>query len=244
MTSFLFIPLDNGTGTFRPILGQGWTLELEMMFYAIFATCLAFPRKTGMALLCGALVAIPVAGIFIHSGPFHFWTSAIVIEFLIGVLIGLAYRGRQPTSFSGHIPTVLVIVATWLVAVRLLGPGNIYDWRFGSWAAAGAVVAIAVFSRQTENREGWLAKLGNISYSLYLVHIIVLLVIAKVSDEMFGERIPLVLGIGYVATTIVGSLIVASLSYRWIERPMEHAIKRLLERPSSATVKAIRERTS
>ncbi|MYL99000.1 acyltransferase family protein [Novosphingobium sp. FGD1] len=233
VTSFLFIPLDDGTGRFRPILGQGWTLELEMMFYVIFAACLAFRRSTGMALLCAALVALPIAGMFIHSGPFHFWTSAILLEFLIGVLIGLAYRSRKPTDFPGHIPLILGIIAIWLVAVRVLGPGNIYDWRFGSWAAAGAVVAIAVFARQTENRKGVLSWLGDISYSLYLVHILVLLVVAKVSDEMFGERITPGLGVAYVAVTIAGSLLAAAISYRWIERPMERFVRGLFEKSPS-----------
>ncbi len=43
--SFAFIPYLNEVGSHRPILGQGWTLNYEMFFYALFAASLFFARR-------------------------------------------------------------------------------------------------------------------------------------------------------------------------------------------------------
>ena len=46
LRSFLFIPFANGArgGAVQPVLGVGWTLNLEIYFYGIFALSLFAPR--------------------------------------------------------------------------------------------------------------------------------------------------------------------------------------------------------
>jgi len=53
--SFFFIPMQNATGALMPIVGQGWTLEYEMMFYTVFAPAVLVPRRAAVALVSGAL---------------------------------------------------------------------------------------------------------------------------------------------------------------------------------------------
>ncbi len=47
--SYLFVPVLRDGGELRPVLGQGWTLEYEMFFYALFAISMLLPRRVGLA---------------------------------------------------------------------------------------------------------------------------------------------------------------------------------------------------
>ena len=42
LTSVLFIPWDDGTGSIRPVLRLGWTLNYEVFFYLLFGVALLF----------------------------------------------------------------------------------------------------------------------------------------------------------------------------------------------------------
>ncbi|MDQ0838836.1 acyltransferase family protein [Sphingomonas faeni] len=95
ITNLSFYPVAGPEGKVRPILGQGWTLELEMMFYVIFSACLAFKKRVGMRILFVSLMILPIMGILELPYPFEFWTSGLIIEFLLGINLGLLYRNFQ-----------------------------------------------------------------------------------------------------------------------------------------------------
>jgi peptidoglycan/LPS O-acetylase OafA/YrhL len=41
--SYLFLPVTDSAGHFRPVLPVGWTLTYEFLFYLLFAAALLFP---------------------------------------------------------------------------------------------------------------------------------------------------------------------------------------------------------
>lgn len=49
--SLLFIPFDKGNGLIQPLLFQGWTLNLEMVFYGLFA-CRCCSARCGYRWRC------------------------------------------------------------------------------------------------------------------------------------------------------------------------------------------------
>jgi peptidoglycan/LPS O-acetylase OafA/YrhL len=52
--SLLFIPyVALSSEAVRPIVAQGWTLNFEMLFYAVFAVALLFRRRLEIAILIG-----------------------------------------------------------------------------------------------------------------------------------------------------------------------------------------------
>ena len=61
--SLAFIPYSNDEGSWNPILPQGWTLNYEMMFYAIFALGLSLPRRFALPAVSMTL------GAFVMFGP-------------------------------------------------------------------------------------------------------------------------------------------------------------------------------
>ncbi len=45
LTSFAFIPFPRSDGFIQPVIGQGWSLNYEMLFYAIYACCFGLGRR-------------------------------------------------------------------------------------------------------------------------------------------------------------------------------------------------------
>jgi peptidoglycan/LPS O-acetylase OafA/YrhL len=131
--SFFFVPYENAAGLVRPILGLGWTLDYEMLFYGIFSISLFFHTRFRYSLIIAVLallvfsrrwgILVPESVAFINV--LYLWADSIVLYFLIGLLIGilrdqLSRRGITPSlSFSrasAWSSGILLsfVAATWL----------------------------------------------------------------------------------------------------------------------------------
>jgi peptidoglycan/LPS O-acetylase OafA/YrhL len=100
-SSLLFFPHLND-GKMRPLIGMGWTLNYEMLFYVLFAVALLLPRRIGLAALFGSFGVLAVAGLAINPTlaaavtPVQFWTAPIILLFVAGVAIGLMRERIAP----------------------------------------------------------------------------------------------------------------------------------------------------
>jgi exopolysaccharide production protein ExoZ len=143
LTSALFIPyFDTTTDLPFPILSQGWTLNFEMFFYALFAISLSFSRRIALPSLSAAFVTLVLVGLawnsisdqaFVltpmpHKPDFiipRFWLHPIILEFLAGVLLAV-YREyilkRGPLRafpFPVTVSTALVVlISYWQISLK------------------------------------------------------------------------------------------------------------------------------
>lgn len=239
LMSLLFIPWDtDGLPIPRPVYELGWTLNYEMFFYALFTLTIGFARETAGAIVLALLAALSVVGVVMEpSSPQAFvWTRAIILEFGFGVVIALLAR-RAVT-----LPRAVRYAAIGLgVAILLYDPMrselHAHDWltpndmwRVLGWGVpaamifAGAALAPApAFPRTPSAPMRLLAHLGDASYALYLVHPVVM---GGFAAAWFGLRLnhwlhPWIA----VWATVVISCVVASLIYRFFERPVTNALQ-------------------
>jgi exopolysaccharide production protein ExoZ len=175
LLSLFFIPFHQSfdpTRAVAPILGQGWTLNYEMVFYVSFALALFLPTKRarasaifiGLGLLCVVgWIAPPVEPLL------YVITSPIMIEFLFGIAVA-AIVYRLP---SGHPRAyfVLLLVA-WLLLIASghakLNPGR--SLVVGLPAATLVLAAIALEQTIRLRPVAVLRSIGDASYALYLCH--------------------------------------------------------------------------
>jgi exopolysaccharide production protein ExoZ len=163
--SFAFVPWRREDGFVQPVLRLGWTLEYEMLFYALVACTLPLRRPVALAAILTALAAIVLAGLAVPftATPLAFWTDPIVAEFGLGVLVAVAARRGWRAGWAGlGALVVCTALAAWVAGL----PGG--DVRV---LVRGIPAALLVFCALSWSRlPRWLVLMGDSSYALYLVH--------------------------------------------------------------------------
>jgi exopolysaccharide production protein ExoZ len=213
LMSLLFIPSENpgGYGVY-PTLNVGWTLNYEMLFYVLFAWALLF-RRQWRVLVVGALLFAVCQAWTSFGWISEFYRSDIVYEFLLGIGIGMLYR-------KGWIRPGL-----WLPLLGIAGALlAIYHWpatpRALTWGLPSAVLVVACISMERYFERSRLLKvMGDCSYSVYLMHVLVLSAGGFVAQR-YGVNAYVMLGVCVVLIAL-GSL----ASYHWLEKGSYRRLK-------------------
>ena len=223
--SALFIPhRDSGTGLLAPYLVPGWTLTYEMVFYAIFGVALFFESKWAR-LVFVAIVFLAMTRLRVHgdaSDPIVFrLTSPMFFEFLAGMIIAEAQRHLADRRHLGKIGAgALTAAAVFLLLVsvpkfetlpRVIG--------FGVPAALVVFGLLAFEDRIAARPIGWLKHLGDASYSLYLVHEILLKLLDPI---LLPSGLPIVVE---ASIYFAGSIAVGLACHAFVEQPLTRAVK-------------------
>jgi exopolysaccharide production protein ExoZ len=224
--SYAFIPAARPSGLMQPVMAQGWTLNYEMLFYAIFAVAVLAPRRVAVLAATLALIALIVAGRLLDPPPpiLAFWGDPLVLEFVFGMAIALGYR----EGWKLPQPLALALIAAGILAVLtgLRIPGA--DHRLVDWGIPAAlIVAGASLGRFSASQAVWrpLIVLGDASYALYLVHAapIRLIIVAARHAGIDLGRTPWL----YFAASFVAALALAIAVHCLFERPVTTALRRL-----------------
>lgn len=209
-----FLPSWNPTGLgYFPVLVVGWTLNFEVFFYISLAFCMLLSRKHFLSILACTFVVLPLAypkNIFYSevAGSAHLW------EFLLGAAIAVAWRNPKLSSF---VTRCTGLALTGVAVLLLLSIGTLPKFR-GTVSVAGLVVVLALLLDRYISSEAaiirWLVKLGDESYSTYLVHGIVLGVFINSTGKDISQVEEFAILLGY----ILGVHMLSALSYRYLER--------------------------
>jgi peptidoglycan/LPS O-acetylase OafA/YrhL len=243
-TFYGFVQVYRGTGVAGQGLGQAWTLCVEVAFYVFLPLwALALGRRRGalwpLALLFAFSVAYQVVVLGLSGDRVAPLDNALIAlpGFLDHFALGMALavlslrweqRGRVPAAARAG-------GAWWLLALALFVAMAVALWHarldsythvqwlvrhelYGLFALAVMVPAVA--------RSGWPARalawgplrhLGEISYGLYLYHLLVLALLSRWGlVHLEGVVHPYLL---WTLCALAGSIVLAELSWRFVERP-------------------------
>ena len=214
--SLLFIPdLDVKRQHLYPTLIVGWTLNYEMVFYAVTAALLLLPRAVRLPALATLFGAIALAGLAIDaSHPVaDFYSDPIILEFVAGAILATLWRTRRLPHRGAA-----AMIATGVVAILVL-PGLVPAHRLLTCGVPAMLVVLGVLTMEARAPIRWLrvpSVLGNASYSIYLWHLFVIAIAARAWSDRG-------LATGY---GIAGGIAVGVLSFRLLEKPLLRAIPR------------------
>jgi exopolysaccharide production protein ExoZ len=230
--SLFFWPQDGAL----PLIHQGWTLNYEMLFYLLFSLSLFFLSKRRVPILIVALLCLVSIGTLLPDGQHKavvVATSPLLIEFILGMLIGRLFI----SAFIIPYPVALIGGVAGFAALFAFSSACRYDsdlsQRFLMWGLPSAAIVLAAtqMERSRSMNLPWLAAVGDASYSLYLSHTFVLPVVGRLWNK-YGIASSVV----FLGVVLGACLLVAFMSYRWIERPAIRWTTMLFDRRSTRPV--------
>lgn len=246
--SITFIPLfDDETYSF-PLHYLGWTLAFEFVFYLAVAALIAVGR--GRYAMLAVVTAVPLIGFALQPALAigKVLTNPILWEFSLGVIACLLYtkgwllRLRLPLTAAAGLSLVALGCAVWLWPEQLVSVGvdtvdgdrsigRVLLWGVPAFLCFAATAGRAV----SDGRLGRLLKLlGDASYSIYLSHLFVVMIIREIMNRVAVHPDVVVL------VTLAASAVAGILIFRLVEAPLlkagRHALNVML--PVHAGAKA------
>jgi len=220
--SYFFLPWRDAAGDVSTVLPVGWTLNLEMAFYVLFAVALAAGVGLLRVILPFLVVAAALAPFVTPGWPaIAMYCDPIVLEFAAGLCLGLlTLRGRVLPAA----PAAIALVGGF--ALLLFVPPVLP--RLLSWGVPAILIMAGTVGLEAPLRRRlprWLLTLGAASYSIYLFHAFILAALGVAL-----QRIPMPLSVSFVLAIAIGcvlSAVVGEFCRRALERPLLVACQRL-----------------
>ena len=211
--------------------GVSWTLPYELLFYALFSIALLIRARKIRLLVTGVLLAGSIAGL-VFPQTWLWYVSSLLLypmnfEFLLGVLAARSFRLLPLRSARWLLLTGLI---AFIVAASLYDPHQLI-WNapldsttFYSIPAFLIIISLAAIEyRSRITYPKILSKIGDASYSLYLIHVPVIAAFVRLLPvSRWPEP-----AVNLVVTLFLIILTMAVIAfYQLVERPMLDWLKR------------------
>ena len=224
--SLLFIPNENPSpllGVF-PTLTVGWTLNYEMLFYVIVSVALfVFKKNTKAVFILVAIVLflIPILNKTIMSGYYRFF----LIEFILGGCVYYLIKFNKKEFNLG----VLILSASLLFL-------NLHP-AFERMLISFFIVMLFVYLERFFKKEILFIKsgifLGNISYSIYLSHTLVINILFVCFTSYRGDINSYTDISLFLFLTTLFTILISYFSYHLIELKTSRILKNTFKKYES-----------
>lgn len=216
-----------------PILGVGWTLVHESLFYVIcgLVVIVGLSRRLPEVLASLSVVAVILAALNIPV-LFGYAFSTFYIEFFFGALAYRLYKTDKITAFP--ILTILAGLGCYLLVCIILDSQIFSSMTFITRQLGGGLVGLLLISGligadkkyafSTSIAGGALMRIGDASYTLYLMHWFVLSILGKIIGLFPGVPL-LVVAIWHMLSIAIAIAIAVFLAehfelpfHRWLSQ--------------------------
>jgi peptidoglycan/LPS O-acetylase OafA/YrhL len=232
---FTNLALVHGLGIHSDLTwnGPSWSISVEAALYLIFAL-LAFTSRR--PLIYGALAATGVI-VLMTTAPdgmastFDYGFFRGIAGFFTGALI--ARLPRRQSSTAAELAAALAVIAFVASGKLTYAAPAVFGLCVYTFAMPGGVLGQMLQTTPAK-------KLGEWSYSIYMVHAAVIAAMTAAATPLglkrdgvtlipYSEVYGLLLALGFLAV-VVG---ISAVTYTFIENPARQAFNRLAARPAS-----------
>jgi len=233
------------------ILPPAWTITFEVFFYALFLISMTINHKMrGWIVIAIIMISMLALQIFATgafslepSSNFGFGSlphvlaaiastasSPMMIGFICGVVIYMVWDKVDFDRIDNHKNTLATVAAiVLLMCISLLWSGQYEGHGFAKWGWIAALMVISCLVIEgcvviRQNRV--LSFLGDISYSLYITHMVFLYAVTK--KAWFFQFYKPSLGFATFTVFVSCSILMAYIFHRLIEMPSLRLGKKVL----------------
>jgi peptidoglycan/LPS O-acetylase OafA/YrhL len=225
LMSFLLLPSDKVL-----LVMVAWSLVFELWFYVVFSGFLLLRERSLPALLAfwaAGIVAFNAAFDWQDQGPaLQIMLHPYALEFIIGAPLSLFLQGRH----SERLPTPALwtlLGAAVLVGLPLLGWLRIHETQgLSRMITVGVTFGAIVLTLALLERRGnlttpaWLVALGDMSYTVYLSHLLVIGVMGRLWAQLGAWPQSLLDNLVVIALTLAATVCYGWVGYHWFEKPV------------------------
>ena len=194
----------------HPIVDVGWTLELEMMFYVIFAVgLLTHSRKSLILFIFLCLLSIAIT-----------FSKIILIEFIFGMMLAILLNKVKFTHLTGiYVFSIglLILISSLFPFVKQFNGDRLIIWGIPAFF----IVFGAIYAPQLKSKI--LSYIGAASYSIYIVQVITISATYKISNKIMPNINSDVLAIFCLLLSVASGCLV----YSFVEKPITHLMRRI-----------------
>lgn len=190
-----------------PAYDFSWTLEREMVFYALAAIVVPLLGIWGLA---ATLAALALAGLYLgNPWSFHL-ISTTQADFLAGVVVFAL--SSQLQRVGAALPIMAGAALLWFTRT--------HDFLFSAPLSMGIVLAGMVNLRLPWHRAPfhWMIAAGDASYSIYLLHYIVFLIASIAAGQWI--LLPAWMAEPWRFASLLACCAISWVTFRLVEGPM------------------------
>src|SRR4051794_14307498 len=223
---FWFVP------SVYPFTNLFWTIAPEFQFYLLFPAILALVHRSGptvLAILIGGALLLRML-LVANGAPaqdLSYWTIfGRIDQFLIGTAAAIAY-----TRLAGRRLEVLCLVVAVVMPFVLFGfnrAGGTADqaaWKVLWPTIEGVLWAgfVIGYMQLGQRLPVWasraLASVGEVSFSMYLLHVTIIAAVMKLGPLTFGLAPTGAAALNALVLVLPATVAVSWITFRLIERP-------------------------
>lgn len=244
LKSFLYLPISTNAPFFGLPNPVGWSLNYEIYFYLIFGFTLLTRRFKILALfivifLSTYILPLITKGVVSFDANYSYQfsikylnivTSSLVWTFFAGALSGYLYLNLPSIKNQFILKNLMWLSIGMAIWWSYSGTSSFHGLNNVGLPLFFAFTIFAIASKSFEIKvPNWLQWLGNISFSLYLVHPIAQGMMTRFANEIMHKPELENTWSQVIASTIL-SLVFASLSHKYLEVKLCSALRRNLAR--------------
>lgn len=231
--SLLLLPQDPAVvgGSGSPVIIVAWSLQYEICFYALIGAFILrwWLGALGVLLLVGNGIYCASSGC---AFPSSFFASPFVLLFGMGAAVVLCMKAKIALPRPEWLgPAAALLFVAYGVSEVVFGRPSLIDRRL-IYGLLSTLIIFGFVARDLKSPASYpraLMLLGDASYSLYLIHYPLIVLLFKLATGLGLTRAGTTGAAFTYASTLVLCIAAAVLVHRYVEKPLLERLNRLRE---------------